>query len=96
MAAYHGGGSYQDPDEAREWALDRAHDPEWRPPVEDDGQQVSPTRPCWRCFGRGSIQGSILRCHACNGSGRVPADPMVVVGLVREAVAAYDAEDGDR
>mgnify|MGYP000869433095 FL=1 len=66
--AYFGPPSYQDPDEAREWALDRANDPEWRPPVEDDGQQVA--KPCVRCverLGRAPVP--------------VPADPMPVYGL---------------
>ena len=99
MAAYHGGGSYQDPDEASEWDLDRAHDPEWRPPVEDDGQ---PSRYLVRC---GDGKQRHRQSHpdwisAMAASGRlnfvvrlscgphtvvpVPADPMPVYGLEPE------------
>ena len=92
MASF-GPPSYQDPDEAREWALDRAHDPEWRPPVEDDGQQV------WgmRCANGAFCQPEryLRRITAAEDAAwldarsscgphavvPVPADPMVVVGL---------------
>lgn len=48
------------------------------------------TKPCGRCGGRGSIQGSILTCLAGCTVGRVPADPIPCKG--RQGVFELPAE----